>query len=752
MSRFCYALAPAVLAAGCVEEVIAPDVPPANQPPVVSKAILDQRLVGPGDRATLDVAGHFSDPDGNTLTYQSASTDTAIVEVSIAESKLTLMGGTVGGTARVAVTARDTQGAEAQATFGVVVNRQPVASGGIPAQTLWHGATRVDVDLAGVFADPDGDSLHFAVTSADTSVVSAVLYPGPIIGLASPARGEATVTVTAHDPDGLEARAVVSVLVVENPDLATLTERRQEFVVVSSHSGTPLTGMPENWDAGLPLGEWYGVDVNASGRVTCLGSCWADQGGGLERVGLHGTVPPELGRFDALEFLFLFVGGRGPIPGELGALANLKFLRLDGWMTGQIPPELDKLAALEWLDLRGWHLSGPIPPGLQNLGQLERLNISGATGRVTNGSAGGYVDLCVESASLGVWLTETMGWSPTRVRPCFGRAHLVQVVQSDDGSVPMVAERPAALRLLDIPPPARTRFFLAGVEVHVEEVYEIAFDAIDGANASPDTIAPAATIPASVIQPGLEMVVEWEQGRFPSVGRKTIEVRRIPPLDLTLVPLVWENPDRDDNVIRSLLDRVARMASDLNNEGFELLPAHEVRAKTHAVVGVVEATGRRVNSSANYLNAVTSARRRASGTGYWMGIVDGGEEGQQGGLAILGGHVAFANNRLAVEHELGHNLGLGHPVVGFDQLGLRCDAVQDGDYDPHYPHEGGAIGAWGYNLQDAMFVPPHTPDLMTYCEPGYVATYPHYGVWVSDYHYKKALNRRIRDAEPHPSR
>ena len=39
---------------------------------------------------------------------------------------------------------------------------------------------------------------------------------------------------------------------------------------------------------------------------------------------------------------------------------------------------------------------------------------------------------------------------------------------------------------------------------------------------------------------------------------------------------------------------------------------------------------------------------------------------------------------------------------------------------------------------------PNTPDLMTYCDPRRVEIHPHYGVWISGYHYAKALEFRVR--------
>ena len=65
------AVLPVLFLAGCTGDAMAPGAPPdpPNRPPVVTGAIPDQRLAGPGATTALDVAAHFSDPDGDALAY-----------------------------------------------------------------------------------------------------------------------------------------------------------------------------------------------------------------------------------------------------------------------------------------------------------------------------------------------------------------------------------------------------------------------------------------------------------------------------------------------------------------------------------------------------------------------------------------------------------------------------------------------------------------------------------------------------------
>ena len=125
-----------------------------------------------------------------------------------------------------------------------------------------------------------------------------------------------------------------------------------------------------HWLSDKPLGEWWGVATDDSGRVTRL-SLW--------RCGLDGRIPPELGDLASLEGLNL--GGNrlaGPIPPEFGDLTNLASLDLsENVLSGTIPPELGRLTRLWELDLNGNALTGGIPPKLGEVARLQYLDLDG---------------------------------------------------------------------------------------------------------------------------------------------------------------------------------------------------------------------------------------------------------------------------------------------------------------------------------------------------------------------------------------
>ena len=92
-----------------------------------------------------------------------------------------------------------------------------------------------------------------------------------------------------------------------------------------------------NWSATTPVSSWDGVRLGGTPRrVTILK---------VQRRGLAGSIPPEIGNLDKLVDLWLYVNElRGPLPAELGNLADLETLMLaNNNLSGQIPLALNNL-------------------------------------------------------------------------------------------------------------------------------------------------------------------------------------------------------------------------------------------------------------------------------------------------------------------------------------------------------------------------------------------------------------------------
>ena len=487
----------------------------------------------------------------------------------------------------------------------------------------------------------------------------------------------------------------------------------------------------------------------------------------LDQNQLTGSIPPELGRLANLNSLHLSTNElTGPIPPELGRLADLRDLSItSNRLTGPIPPELGRLANLNGLYLADNELTGPLPPvlgGLRNLRHLAlqtNANLSGALPvSLTNLASletlqAHDTDLCAPSdAGFLDWLERVAN---RRVALCGHEppmAHLVQAVQSREFPVPLVAGREALLRVFvtagrdndERLPPVRASFYLNGTLAHVAEIAGKAGPIPTQVDEGSLATSANAAVPADMVQPGLEMVVEVDPDgtldsglgvarRIPETGRAAVDVRAVPPLDITLVPFLWrENPDS------AILEPVREMAAD--PEGHELLeplrtllPVGDLDVRAHEPV--VTST----NDGFELVELVGAIRTMEGGGGYWMGAMSG----RYGTAVVRSGGVGLGvksfvglDTRLGTgtarhfarvtAHEFGHNFSLGHAP--------SCGA---GLPDPAYPMPDGSTGVWGYDFRDGSLVPPSWYDVMGYCQFD--------PEWISDYHFSKALHFRLFD-------
>ena len=157
------------------------------------------------------------------------------------------------------------------------------------------------------------------------------------------------------------------------------TSDRAALVALYNATDGPNWKNNTNWLTDAPLGDWYGVDTDGSGRVVRLdlSGRWNRDTRTEEQFGLWGPIPAELSNLENLTELSLGYNSlQGPIPPELGNLKNLEVLWLSrNDLSGNIPPELGNLKNLRILDLYDNSLSGNIPPELFNLTNLTRLNL-----------------------------------------------------------------------------------------------------------------------------------------------------------------------------------------------------------------------------------------------------------------------------------------------------------------------------------------------------------------------------------------
>ena len=294
---------------------------------------------------TAQLAAEVSDQLGRLMASVLLSWSSADTTVAAVDSAGLVTAAGSGATTVISAQAGDAWGTAlvtvVQATGSVVVS--PAADTVAPGDT---------VRLSAQVLDANGHPVEGAefLWSSSNGTIAAVDGSGLVTGNGE---GSATITATAGDARGASA------ITVENPDRAAL-------LALYDATDGPIWRDNTNWLTDAPLGEWYGVETDESGRVVSVE---------LDSNDLSGPIPPELGNLANLEGLDLFGNAlSGPIPPELGNLASLESLWLDfNDLTGTIPPELGNLANLESLWLGENNLTGTIPPELGNLANLVEL-------------------------------------------------------------------------------------------------------------------------------------------------------------------------------------------------------------------------------------------------------------------------------------------------------------------------------------------------------------------------------------------
>ena len=205
----------------CGDPEVEPD---PNRPPAAVGTIPPLSLVE-GQTETVDVSIFFSDPDGDQLSYSASSSDNSVLTVSVSGSNVTA-NAVARGLVQVTLTATDPDGASASHMADVTVeaaNQEPVVTDAIPAQNLTLGDT-VTIDAADYFTDPDGDELTYSAESSNTDAATAG-HEGSMVTIIAVAEGEATITVTATDPEGLSATQTTTAT-VKKPNRAPRSTRK----------------------------------------------------------------------------------------------------------------------------------------------------------------------------------------------------------------------------------------------------------------------------------------------------------------------------------------------------------------------------------------------------------------------------------------------------------------------------------------------------------------------------------------------
>jgi hypothetical protein len=347
-------------------------------------------------------------------------------------------------------------------------------------------------------------------------------------------------------------------------------------------------------------------------------------------------------------------------------------------------------------------------------------------------------------------LAELSGRATVRVNPAslavsIPYAYLVQSVQRRDGTVPLVADRQASLRIFPrgdavnfFEPDVEVTFYVGGEEVGRKRIGLTRGGSIptrvdEGAFENSWTLE----VPAAWIRPGLAFSVVLDPdgllpladatpARFPAEGLRTVDVRTVPDLELRFVPIHQNRFGTTGNVSEATAASWTRFLEDV-------FPISGIRRDVRAVYHTDAVTGDNQTAWNRLIQEIWALRVLDNDDRYYYGVLR--QHGGYAGLGYVGYPVSIGWDRAdflnddpiplaysTFAHELGHNFGRWH-----------APACGPSGVDPRYPYPGGVSGVYGLHGALNEITPPSKPDLMGYCRPR----------WVSDYTYEAVLDFRI---------
>ncbi|MCY4442741.1 MAG: fibronectin type III domain-containing protein [Deltaproteobacteria bacterium] len=244
--------------------------------PVVAAPLADVGELEAGVSRNISLSGVFTDDDGDRLTISAGSSDTSKAAVSVAaDSSALTLSGVAPGTARITVTAQDSDGNSVSDAFDVTVvkdNNPPTVASAIADATITNESGTSEVSLSGVFTDADGGDLTVTASSSAESVASvAVSADYSTLTVSAKSRGTATITVTADDGYGGSVVDSFTVRVKAAPVVASAISDVSELKVEATQE-VSLSGVFSDGD-----GDSLTVTASSSDNAKATVTVAADQ-------------------------------------------------------------------------------------------------------------------------------------------------------------------------------------------------------------------------------------------------------------------------------------------------------------------------------------------------------------------------------------------------------------------------------------------------------------------------------------------
>ena len=392
----------------------------------------------------------------------------------------------------------------------------------------------------------------------------------------------------------------------------------------------------------------------------------------------------------------------------------------------------------------------PVPSWAPPIWEVSNTSVAEVGEDATlTGKKGGRVTVTARLAELETQARFRM--NPRQIRLSAPVIYLNQVSQDRDGSVRLIAGRPALLRVFAVGDQVNW-LDAPAVQVTLMQDNDVVFEQLippetphipTDINESNLIASYDVEVPGSVIKPGVEMVVALDpqgvvplapgsQVRYPAEGSMELDVVEPPVYRIVLVPTIARLSA--DSSVFDWTDGV-NPDSEQMRMSRTILPVGAMEAEVHETY-TTDADLRTFNGWSRWINEIAVLYEQEGQRGYYYGVV-GSSPGGILGLGNLGYPVSVGVDiDYVYTHEVGHTMSLYHSPCG-----------GAGGPDPNYPYENGSIGIWGYDPVGSQLVDPGPyKDIMGYCFTE---------IWISDYQFNRAMSHRLNgdgginhDAEP----
>ena len=325
--------------------------------------------------------------------------------------------------------------------------------------------------------------------------------------------------------------------------------------------------------------------------------------------------------------------------------------------------------------------------------------------------------------------------------------HITQATQTYYGGVPLVAGREGLARAwvgtsFETPQPVSVRLhaYLSGVELGSLDTLAqpASLASAEGDLASTYNVK----FPSEWLRPGLEVHLEVDpdnviaesnenNNRYPPWGLLEFDVREVPELEITLIPVTFEGVTSEVNHSNAeeYLD-LTRRIYPLPGLSVEEEPSTDA-AIQYEIHEPYTFTWPSMNTG-RLLSEIRALRVDEGSDRYYYAIFPPVGNPDAGGRAYVGWSPVAVGwvlpyGKQVMAHELGHNWGRWHAPCG----GPR-------NVDLSYPYLDGSIGTFGFDLLDSVIRSLDVyKDVMSYCDPD----------WISDYNFKAVLAFRENEMQ-----